>query len=652
MAGDSSAIRAGKAYVEAYLEDSSLVKGLRAAEEKMKTFGTSVMAVGGSLIGVGAGIVAPLFAAAKSFSDAGSELADASARTGITVETLSALSFAANQTGTDLGAVEGGIRKMQKALVAGSEENQAAQVTFASLGLSVEKLMAMTPDQQFERIARAIANIHDPTAKAGAAMQVFGKSGTALLPLIDDMDALTGQARELGLVMSSEDAASADALGDAMDSVTAVLGRTVQVVGASLAPMLTDMAETFAEVAKQAISWVDANREVVVIAFEVGAAIVAVGGVLVGIGATIYGLGAAAGVLASAIVTIGGVIGAILSPIGLTVAAVVGLTAAFFTMTETGGALLSWLGDQFGALYETAAESFGAIATALKAGDIALAGQILWATLKVEWLKGVGFLLSVWADWGTATMQVFSNVSFYLAGVMTDAWAGIQTSAANAFAFISTGWTNTVASLAVALIRVQALFSKAWEYIKSLFTGSDIEEALKGIDEQTEASVANVNEDKNAKIQAIEDSRAGKVGGIEQTRADSQQALKDQQQADIEARRKAAQDAIDANAAELQSAQDELTGYLGQSYMIDEYGDGESAASKLGDKMPEFSPDSLDQAFQEVKASVAGSFGTTGLAGLGVGSSIGDEQLKEQKKTNKELEDLNKKAAVGQLVFK
>ena len=40
----------------------------------------------------------------------------------------------------------------------------------------------MRPEEQFKYLADRIAAIENPTQKAAAAMAVFGKSGTALLP--------------------------------------------------------------------------------------------------------------------------------------------------------------------------------------------------------------------------------------------------------------------------------------------------------------------------------------------------------------------------------------------------------------------------------------------------------------------------------------
>src|SRR5208283_3364639 len=104
-------------------------------------------------------------------------------------------------------AVEIAVRKMQRALIQGSEENVTAEATFQSLGLSVEKLIKMKPDESFKLIASRIGEIQNPTARAGAALQVFGaRTGTALLPMIEKMGVLTKQAKEFGLEVSTKTA--------------------------------------------------------------------------------------------------------------------------------------------------------------------------------------------------------------------------------------------------------------------------------------------------------------------------------------------------------------------------------------------------------------------------------------------------------------
>jgi len=68
-------IRAGRAFVELFADDSKLVRGLRAAEKKLKAFGQGIRNLGLKVLGIGAAILAPLAASAKLFSGYGDQVA-------------------------------------------------------------------------------------------------------------------------------------------------------------------------------------------------------------------------------------------------------------------------------------------------------------------------------------------------------------------------------------------------------------------------------------------------------------------------------------------------------------------------------------------------------------------------------------------------
>jgi len=106
MPGSSNAIRAGRAFVELFADDSKLVCGLRRAQKKLKAFGQSIRNMGLKIAGLGAAMVAPLLAAAKAFSSMGDQVAKMAKRTGLSVESLSELKFVASQTGTEFESLE------------------------------------------------------------------------------------------------------------------------------------------------------------------------------------------------------------------------------------------------------------------------------------------------------------------------------------------------------------------------------------------------------------------------------------------------------------------------------------------------------------------------------------------------------------------
>lgn len=411
MASTSGAIRAGRAFVEIFADDSKLARGLTAAGARLKKWGASITAVGAGLGALGASIISPILAAAKSATDVGSKLVDMSARTGIAVEQLSALGYAAEQSGTSLDALEGGVAKMQKALTAASKGGKEAAKNFTALGLSVSELMTLTPDEQFKRIATAIAAIENPAEKTAAAMAFFGKGGAELIPLLnegaDGIDAMIAKAQELGIVMSKEDAEAANTFGDTLDRLTALLGGMWNRIGSSVIPTLQKFADWMILVASKATVWINRNRGMIDMALKFGAALVIVGGGLTALGLVVSGVGMGLSVFAKLLPLIGGAfmllktvaVGAFLaitSPIGLAVAAIVGVGVAIAAMTGKLGAAVQSVKNLFGDIGNDARKAVDAITTAVKSGNMESAMKILALTVKSVWLRVLSEIESAW----------------------------------------------------------------------------------------------------------------------------------------------------------------------------------------------------------------------------------------------------------------
>lgn len=65
----SAAIRAGRAFVEVFLRDDKLAKGLADSQRKLRAFASGASALGHRLLGVGAALAVPLIAGTKVFVD-------------------------------------------------------------------------------------------------------------------------------------------------------------------------------------------------------------------------------------------------------------------------------------------------------------------------------------------------------------------------------------------------------------------------------------------------------------------------------------------------------------------------------------------------------------------------------------------------------
>ncbi len=156
---------------------SGLEKGVNRAANATEGLAATAKRLG-TVLGAAFSVTAIQGAISSTLEYAGA-INDMSARTNIGVEALQQLEFAAGQVGLGLSDVTSGINMMQKRLGSGE-----AKKAIDALGLSMKDLLALKPEDQFFAIAQKIAAIKDPTAQVNTVMELFGRSGATLLPLI------------------------------------------------------------------------------------------------------------------------------------------------------------------------------------------------------------------------------------------------------------------------------------------------------------------------------------------------------------------------------------------------------------------------------------------------------------------------------------
>ena len=260
-------IRAGRAFVELFADDSKLVRGLRRASRKLKAFGGAVSGIGVKMAAMGSAIVLPLVAATKVFLTLGDQLQKMALRTGLAVEALSALSFAADRSGTSLEALEGGLRRMQRTVFDAGRGLAEAKDALKELGLGVKQIQRLRPEDQFRLLAEQLSKIEDPTKKAALAMIIFGRAGTALLPMFErgaaGLDEFTAAAERLGVIVSKEAADAAAELTDQLGDLMTVAKMAAFQIGAALAGDLKKMGKAITEAISDAVRWIKANKELV-----------------------------------------------------------------------------------------------------------------------------------------------------------------------------------------------------------------------------------------------------------------------------------------------------------------------------------------------------------------------------------------------------
>lgn len=655
------AIRAGAAYIELFTKDSKLVKGLSSASKKLQAFGASVQGMGLKLVAAGGAVIAPLLAAVQQFATMGDQINKASGRTGVAVETLSELAYAADQSGANLETLEGGLRRMQTTVLDAARGSAMAQESLAMLGITVEQLADLSPDQQFKLLADRLDRIEDPTLKAALAMKVFGKSGTQLLPLMAGgakaIEALQQRARELGLTISQEDADAATLFGDTLDDLWKSVKAGVFAIGSALAPMLTELIAQAIKFVVAAVNWIKENKALVVTIFKIAAAVVGAGIALIVLEGIISGFGAAigtvvtiVGAVGTAIAILGNIIALLLSPIGLVIVAAVALGAYLLYASGLGAKALAWLGERFETLKNDALAAWQGIGDALAAGDLALAAKIVWLTLKMEWRRGIHFLNGLWIGAKEFFLSLWTDAVFGVAKILNNGWAAIEVGWTETVGFLADAWSVFTNLLTHTWHNTIGFIKKAWVRLKSLFSDDvDVDAEVNQINREVREATGAADQQMLDAVGQRDQERGDRREQIERDRAGVESTLGDMQSEEHAHRQKQFADDLAETEGELAGARKEWQDAIAEAAK-------KRAAAETSD------PERLKQvedslstsggvlAEEQRKVEAKGTFNALAARGLGA-DSLAERTARAAEQIVVNTKDLLAQAKQGKLVF-
>jgi hypothetical protein len=164
---------------------------------------------------------------------------DLAIRAGVGVASLQALQFAAKMSG--VGDVTAAVQKLGVAIGQAAESGDIK--AFQQLGIDFAALEAMSPDEQFQVIQKAIAALPTPAARAAAAVQIFGRAGVELLPLMNqNLQEVEERMKRLGGVVGDDQVEAISSMNDALDMVKRTFDGIVGTVIGNLAPVVESLA--------------------------------------------------------------------------------------------------------------------------------------------------------------------------------------------------------------------------------------------------------------------------------------------------------------------------------------------------------------------------------------------------------------------------
>jgi len=188
-----------------------------------------------------------------SYADSQSRVIDASskmaARLGMTYGEFAGLSLAADLAGVSMETIGKASQRAEIAFAKAAGGSKIATAAFSGLGLSVQELGGMSASERFDAIAAAIAKIPSEGQRAKAAVDLFGKAGSELLPLfsggVDGIAQARKEAERLGLALTSTQGREVEAMNDSFTMVSKAIAGIVQQVNAYMAPAVRRISEAF-----------------------------------------------------------------------------------------------------------------------------------------------------------------------------------------------------------------------------------------------------------------------------------------------------------------------------------------------------------------------------------------------------------------------
>lgn len=218
-------------------EVGGLSKGFAGLAGPAAAAGVAITAVASAAVAAGVS----LYKLTKETADYGSEIYDATEKTGLAAETISSLKIAADQSGTSLDAVTGGLARFAKTIGEAEGGSDKAQAALKKLHVTSKDL-----DTALAQALVTIAKYPPGVQQMTAAQAAFGRSGADLLPFIKSFDgnlpALIAKCKELGLTMSDVDAKAADEFADTMQQLDQQMAAAGRTIGVELLPVFTDLA--------------------------------------------------------------------------------------------------------------------------------------------------------------------------------------------------------------------------------------------------------------------------------------------------------------------------------------------------------------------------------------------------------------------------
>ncbi len=225
--------------------------GLDSASRGLSNLQGAARMLGPVLAGLGSALSVGAFAAMiTSVANAADELGKLSQKTGVTVEDLSRLRYAAELSAVSNEQLSTGLRMLAKGMSEAATGTGAAADAFAAMGVEIKNTdgTLRTTREVLDDVSTRFASYADGAEKSALAQRLFGRSGADLIPLLNSgasgLREMSDESDRLGRTISTDLArASADFNDNLTRIKSSAQGVTVQIAG----PLISALASLTTE---------------------------------------------------------------------------------------------------------------------------------------------------------------------------------------------------------------------------------------------------------------------------------------------------------------------------------------------------------------------------------------------------------------------
>jgi phage-related protein len=400
------------------LDSAEFAAGVQRVNQLSQQMAKRLAVIGSAVSVVGAGVATAIRGALNTADDMG-ELAQ---KLGVPIESLTALKYAAKVLGVEFDTLQAGLLRLSRGMADSPER-------FEKLGIAVRDAngeMRPTSDV-LKDLSERFQSMPDGAEKTALAMDLFGKSGAAMIPMLnagaEGIGVLMAEAKKLGLVISKETAESAGRFNENLDRLRGVAEGLALVIASHLAPVLERISGFLVEMAA-AFQTLDPFTQKF-IAWAAGLTVV-LGPVILSLGLLV------------------GAIGALITPVTLAAAKIALVVAAVYAIYELG---LSEVIDRLRVAFVSLVDN----GIALVAGALGATQEQIQFFQEAFW-QMLDLVKQMFVDLASgiaATMQgIFDG--------MVVVWEGIKTTIGGAIDYVIGKWNEFIGLLTGAVETAKA----------------------------------------------------------------------------------------------------------------------------------------------------------------------------------------------------